>query len=102
MRWIMAAFFVAGGVAHLAAPQALLAITPGWVPFPRPVIFLTGIFELALLETFYNTGMDVTSSRHSWRIGEFNANFPRDGRDSAACNNRCRWAFQVLELIECR
>ena len=47
MRWILAAFFIAAGSAHLAAPQALLAITPGWVPFPRQVIFLTGLFEFA-------------------------------------------------------
>ena len=51
MRWIMAAFFVAAGVSHLAAPEALLAITPGWVPFPRPVIFFTGIFEFAAAAT---------------------------------------------------
>lgn len=47
MRWILAAFFIAAGYAHLAAPQALLAITPGWVPLPRQVIFLTGFFEFA-------------------------------------------------------
>jgi uncharacterized membrane protein len=45
MRWILAAFFVAAGYAHLTAPEALLAITPGWVPLPRQVIFLTGLFE---------------------------------------------------------
>ena len=53
MRWIMAAFFIAGGVAHFMAIEAMLSITPGWVPYPRPVIYLTGIFEclaaLALL-----------------------------------------------------
>jgi len=47
MRWILAAFFIAAGYAHLAAPQALLAITPGWVPLPRQVIFITGLFEFA-------------------------------------------------------
>src|SRR5579872_4311622 len=45
MRGILAAFFVAGGIAHLAAPQALLAITPDWVPFAPQVILLTGLFE---------------------------------------------------------
>jgi uncharacterized membrane protein len=47
MRWILAAFFIAAGYAHLAAPDALLAITPDWVAFPRQVIFLTGLFEFA-------------------------------------------------------
>ncbi|KPF96485.1 hypothetical protein IP86_16510 [Rhodopseudomonas sp. AAP120] len=47
MRWILAAFFAAAGVAHLAVPDKLLAMTPGWVPFAPEVILLTGLFELA-------------------------------------------------------
>lgn len=47
MRWILAAFYSAAGVAHLWAPDKLLAITPSWVPFAAQVIFLTGLFELA-------------------------------------------------------
>lgn len=47
MRWIMAAFFVAAGIAHLRAPDQLLAITPDWVPYAPQVIFLTGLFEFA-------------------------------------------------------
>jgi len=47
MRWILAAFFIAAGYAHLTAPEALLAITPSWVPFAPQVIFLTGLFEFA-------------------------------------------------------
>ncbi|MCP9629846.1 DoxX family protein [Rhodopseudomonas palustris] len=47
MRWILAAFFAAAGVAHLAVPDKLLAMTPGWVPFATEVILLTGLFELA-------------------------------------------------------
>jgi uncharacterized membrane protein len=47
MRWILAAFFVAAGVAHLAVPHALLSITPDWVPFAPQVIFVTGLCEFA-------------------------------------------------------
>ena len=47
MRWIIAAFYAAGGIAHLWVPDILLSITPNWVPFARQVIFLTGLFELA-------------------------------------------------------
>jgi uncharacterized membrane protein len=47
MRWILAAFYVAAGIAHLVAPDKLLAITPSWVPFAPQVIFLTGLCELA-------------------------------------------------------
>jgi uncharacterized membrane protein len=46
MRIIMAAFFAAGFVLHLRAPDALVAITPGWVPFPRAVVLVTGVLEL--------------------------------------------------------
>ncbi len=46
MRWILAAFYAAAGIAHLWAPEKLLAITPSWVPFPSQVIFITGICEI--------------------------------------------------------
>jgi uncharacterized membrane protein len=47
MRWSLAAFYVAAGLAHLKAPDELLAITPSWVPFAPQVIFATGVCELA-------------------------------------------------------
>ena len=46
MRWILAAFYIAAGIAHLWVPEKLLAITPSWVPLAPQVIFLTGIFEI--------------------------------------------------------
>ena len=48
MRIVMAAFFAAGFVLHLRATNALVAITPSWVPFPREVVLATGVFELVL------------------------------------------------------
>ena len=47
MRWVLAAFFVAAGIAHLAVPGTLLTITPDWVPFAPQVIFVTGCCEFA-------------------------------------------------------
>src|SRR6201996_9006056 len=47
MRWVLAAFYAAAGIAHLIAPEALLSITPSWVPFAPQVIFVTGLCELA-------------------------------------------------------
>jgi uncharacterized membrane protein len=47
MRWVMAIFYAAAGIAHLAAPDKLLAITPSWVPFAPQIIFVTGLCELA-------------------------------------------------------
>jgi uncharacterized membrane protein len=47
MRWILAAFYGAAGIAHLWAPDQLLAITPSWVPCAPQVILVTGLCELA-------------------------------------------------------
>jgi uncharacterized membrane protein len=47
MRFVLAALYVAAGIAHLWTPDKLLAITPSWVPLAPQVIFLTGLFELA-------------------------------------------------------
>jgi len=47
MRWLMAAFYLAAGIAHLRAPDAFLPIVPGWVPAPREVVIVTGVAELA-------------------------------------------------------
>src|SRR5690242_16926484 len=47
MRTVMAAFFIGGFVLHMAAVDALVAITPDWVPFPRAVAVATGFIELA-------------------------------------------------------
>ncbi len=47
MRWMLAALFAAAGIGHFRAPEALLAITPQWVPFAPQVILVTGLCELA-------------------------------------------------------
>lgn len=47
MRWVIAAFFVAAGVVHLAVPEVLLSIKPDWVPLAPQVIFATGLCEFA-------------------------------------------------------
>jgi len=47
MRFILAAFYAAAGVLHLAAPDKLLAITPEFVPFAPQLILITGLCEIA-------------------------------------------------------
>ena len=47
MRIAMAVFFAAGFVLHLLATDKLVAITPDWVPYPREVVLITGVIELA-------------------------------------------------------
>ncbi len=55
LRWLLAVIYIVAGIAHLWAPDKFLAITPEWVPAPRAVIMITGLFEcagaLALLTT---------------------------------------------------
>lgn len=46
MCWLMAAFYAAAGVVHLRTPDAFMPIMPGWVPFPREVVLVTGVAEL--------------------------------------------------------
>jgi uncharacterized membrane protein len=51
MRIAMAAFLLFGFVLHFRATSELVAITPDWVPFPREVVFATGVLELILAFT---------------------------------------------------
>ncbi|MEL0251979.1 MAG: DoxX family protein, partial [Novosphingobium sp.] len=46
LRWILALFYFAAGVIHIAAPAPFLTIMPGWVPMPETVVLWTGIAEL--------------------------------------------------------
>ncbi|MDZ7588475.1 MAG: DoxX family protein [Parasphingorhabdus sp.] len=46
-RFLLAALYLAAGYLHIKSPAGFLAITPGWVPFPQTVIFLTGVAEIA-------------------------------------------------------
>jgi hypothetical protein len=48
MRWSLAAFYVAAGLAHLMTPEKLLAITPSWVLFAPQVIFTTGLSSIGV------------------------------------------------------
>jgi uncharacterized membrane protein len=47
MRWLMSAFYLVAGIGHLLRPDTFALIVPDWVPFPREVIILTGLCELA-------------------------------------------------------
>jgi uncharacterized membrane protein len=46
MRMALAAFMLAGFVLHWRATDALVAITPSWVPWPRAAVLATGVLEL--------------------------------------------------------
>jgi uncharacterized membrane protein len=46
LRSLLAAAYVAAGIAHLWAPAPFLSITPDWVPRPGMVIAATGVAEI--------------------------------------------------------
>ena len=45
-RRLLATAYLMAGLLHMTVPRPFLRITPGWVPFPHEVIFLTGICEV--------------------------------------------------------
>jgi uncharacterized membrane protein len=47
LRWLLAAFYLAAGIVHITATDAFLPIMPDFVPFPRDVILITGVCEVA-------------------------------------------------------
>ncbi len=47
LRVVLAAFYLIGGIGHLIIPDKFIAIMPDAVPFPREVIFITGLCEIA-------------------------------------------------------
>jgi uncharacterized membrane protein len=47
MRWAMAALYFGAGLVHVTSPDAFLPIVPDWVPWPRIVVLVTGMCELA-------------------------------------------------------
>ena len=46
LRGLLAAFYGAAGVLHLAAPDGFLPIMPSWVPYPREIVLASGMAEL--------------------------------------------------------
>jgi uncharacterized membrane protein len=46
-RWALAVLYLVAAGFHFAKPRPFLSITPGWVPWPETVIWLTGAAEAA-------------------------------------------------------
>jgi uncharacterized membrane protein len=47
MRWVLAVFYFAAEVVHLAAPERFLPIVPDFGPMPHAVVLVTGLCEIA-------------------------------------------------------
>lgn len=48
-RLLLMLLFGGVGLVHLAAPEAFLPIMPDWVPWPKAVVILTGLYEIAAI-----------------------------------------------------
>lgn len=46
LRWVLAVFYFAAGVIHVANPAPFLTIMPPWVPQPEAVVLWTGVAEI--------------------------------------------------------
>lgn len=46
LRYVLAIFYLAAGIIHIAAPAPFLTIMPAWVPFPETVVLWTGVAEI--------------------------------------------------------
>ncbi|OWK40456.1 DoxX family membrane protein [Fimbriiglobus ruber] len=47
-RWLCAALYVAAGVNHLARPEFYIRIMPPYLPWHAELVYLSGLFEIAL------------------------------------------------------
>ena len=47
-RVLFAALFLVAGVGHLVAPDAYMRIMPPYLPWHRPLVLVSGVFEVAL------------------------------------------------------
>lgn len=43
---LLAALFVVSGVAHFARPEPFVAIVPPYLPAPRALVYVSGVFEI--------------------------------------------------------
>ncbi len=46
-RWLLSAFYLVAGIAHLTRPEPFLTIMPEWVPFAPAIVLVTGLAEIA-------------------------------------------------------
>jgi uncharacterized membrane protein len=60
LRWLLAGFMVFAGVSHLVSADAFLGQVPSWLPFRTPIVWVSGVIEIAL-------GLALALTRGEWR-----------------------------------
>ena len=47
-KWLFGVLFVLAGVNHFRAPDMYMKIMPPYLPYHRPLVLISGMFEIAL------------------------------------------------------
>ena len=47
-KWLFGILFIAAGVNHFRSPDTYVKIMPPYLPFHRPLVLISGVFEIAL------------------------------------------------------
>jgi uncharacterized membrane protein len=47
-KWVFAVLFVLGGIGHFLAPGKYEQIMPPYLPWHRPLVLVSGVFEIGL------------------------------------------------------
>ena len=63
MRWLILVFFMAGGVAHFLFVDDFAAIVPPVLPYPKWIVWATGLFELIIAPLIFVLSLRVKVGR---------------------------------------
>ncbi len=63
MRWLILLFFISGGLAHFLFVDDFAAIVPPMLPFPKWIVWATGVFELAIAPLIFVLSLRVKVGR---------------------------------------
>jgi uncharacterized membrane protein len=63
-RWLLGAFMLFAGTAHLVSSHAFLAVVPTWLPLRIPIVVVSGVVELG-----FGLALVVTSGRRLRQVG---------------------------------
>ncbi|MEO6718253.1 MAG: DoxX family protein [Novosphingobium sp.] len=102
-RTILALFYVAAGLFHLALPAPFVKITPAWVPRPDLIIQLTGIAELAGAAGLLQWYSPATRCAAGWGLAAYAlcvwpANFQHMALDMARADHGAGLGYHVPRL----
>ncbi len=64
-RTALAALFIISGIAHFVRADLFTAIVPPYLPWPRALVYISGVTEVAL-----GTWLLAIPWRRDWRHGD--------------------------------